>query len=127
MGLRLLGTGGFKAPPKSVITSLALAGFAGESDAGARLVGAGGRRCRGARKATPASFRYFEAVSRRTPVVSSIRRNAQPNRPSAITCCCLSWLKTLLTLTEGIALRPCQCPDDRSILVAGQATFTGRF
>jgi hypothetical protein len=38
---------------------------------------------------------YPLAVSRRTPVVCSIRRSDQPSRPRAITCCCFSSLKTL--------------------------------
>src|SRR5271157_893343 len=84
--------------PKSVDTSLA--GFAG------------GRRPHdpGGRTATPAAFRYVPAVSRRTPVACSMRRSGQPSRPSAITCCRFSSLKTLLTMTEG-TLRHSQCPD----------------
>src|SRR4051794_30373198 len=34
-----------------------------------------------------------------------MRRNGQPSRPNAITCCCLSSLKTFLTSSEGISLR----------------------
>src|SRR5262249_41618684 len=48
----------------------------------------------------PADRRYPAAVSRRIPVCFSMRRKVQPSWPSAITCFCLSSLKTLLTLTE---------------------------
>ena len=47
-----------------------------------------------------AAFKYALAVSRRTPVASSMRRSDQPSRPSARTCCCLGSLKTLL-MGEG--------------------------
>jgi len=53
--------------------------------------------------ATPADRRYPAAVSRRTPVSFSRRRQVQPNWPNAVTCFCFSSLKTLLTLTEPIA------------------------
>src|SRR3954467_6806792 len=33
-----------------------------------------------------------------------MRRNGQPSRPNAITCCCFSSVKTLLTSSEGISL-----------------------
>jgi hypothetical protein len=35
----------------------------------------------------------------------------EPNRPSAITCCRFSSLKTLLTARERIPLLAIQCPD----------------
>jgi len=41
------------------------------------------------------------AVSRRTPVASSIRRRDQPRRPSAITCSCFAFSKTLPIPTEA--------------------------
>src|SRR5664279_95353 len=68
---------------ESVDTPLALAGL-GDSTT-----------CRGARTATPAARRYAPAVSRRTPVASSIFLSDQPSRPSARTCCFFSSLKTL--------------------------------
>ena len=39
------------------------------------------------RMGMPAAFRYSLAVSRRMPVASSMRRNDQPSRPSAMTSC----------------------------------------
>src|SRR5262249_54246913 len=54
------------------------------------------RRQPGGWTAIPAAFRYAPAVSRRTPVSSSIRRSGQPSFPSAMTCCFFSSLKTLL-------------------------------
>ena len=45
----------------------------------------------------PAALRYPLAVSRRTPVVASIRLRLHPRRPSTSTCCCLLSLKTLPT------------------------------
>src|SRR5580704_17723358 len=90
-GLRLGGRSVFSAAG-SVATSMA--GFA--AVAGFRPHPPGGR------SAIPAAFRYPLAVSRRTPVVCSIRRSDQPSRPRAITCCFFSSLKTLLTLTELI-------------------------
>ena len=95
-----------------------LAGF------GAGVAGAGAGR----RTAIPAAFRYALAVSRRTPVASSMRRSDQPSRPSARTCCCLSSLKTLV-IPAG---RP-QPPRRRQRLgratsLAGfQVSITGRF
>jgi hypothetical protein len=41
------------------------------------------------------------AVSRRTPVSCSMRRKGHPRCPNAMTCCRLSWLKTLLMPTKG--------------------------
>ena len=55
----------------------------------------------GARMATPAALRYAPAVSRRMPVSCWMRRSGQPSRPSAMTCCRFSSLKTLLTSMEG--------------------------
>jgi hypothetical protein len=49
----------------------------------------------------PAALRYLPAVSRRTPVSCSMRRNGHPSRPRAITCCLLSSLKTLLIPTKA--------------------------
>lgn len=51
----------------------------------------------GPRIAIPTAFTYPLAVSRRTPVASSIRRSDHPSRPNANTCCFFSSLKTLLT------------------------------
>src|SRR6185312_16088705 len=72
------------APPESVDTPALVAGFGGQS--------------RGLPPAalteTTTARRYPLAVSRRTPVSASIRRSDHPSRPSATTCCLLSWLKT---------------------------------
>ena len=46
------------------------------------------------RRPMPAALIYPPAVSRRTPVSFSMRRSDQPSRPSAITCCRFSSLKT---------------------------------
>ena len=73
---------GFGAP-ESVDTPSAVAGFGGSAT------------CRGARTATPAARRYPPAVSRRTPVASSIFLSDHPSRPRARTCCLFSSLKTL--------------------------------
>src|SRR5439155_844735 len=54
-----------------------------------------------ARTASPTAFRYALAVSRRTPVVSSMRRRDRPSRPSAITCPRFSTLKTLATAASA--------------------------
>jgi hypothetical protein len=40
-----------------------------------------------------------------------MRRSDHPNRPHAMTCCFFSSFKTLLTLTEGIALASSQRPE----------------
>ena len=72
--------------PGSVDTPSVVAGFGGHVPS----------RPPWPRTAIPAAFRYALAVSRRTPVASSIRRSDQPSRPSASTCCLLSSLKTLL-------------------------------
>src|SRR5947199_3282698 len=47
-----------------------------------------------------------------------MRRSDHPNRPSAITCCFLSSLKTLLTLTQG---------NSRVRINVLDQTFVGRF
>jgi hypothetical protein len=90
-GFARLGGPGFreKAAQKSVVTSMA--GFAGA------------RRPHPGRHTTaPAAFRYALAVSRRTPVASSMRRKDHPSFPNAITCCFFSSLKTLLMPREPI-------------------------
>ena len=69
---------------------------------------------------------YAPAVSRRTPVSFSIRRNDQFNRPSAITCCRLSSLKTLLTARKDIPSLALQCPD-LFPLAGFQTSLIGRF
>ena len=81
LGLGLmLGFGGVLEP---VVTGMA--GFAGCC-----------LRLPGGATAIPAAFRYRLAVSRRTPVSCWMRRNDHPNCPSAITCCLVCSLKTLL-------------------------------
>jgi len=93
---------------ESVVTSLAgfeISGSAVTSAASGALAGfAGGLRPQlpGGRTGMPSAFKYPAAVSRRIPVVFSMRRSGQPIRPSAITCCRLSSLKTLLTSSELI-------------------------
>jgi hypothetical protein len=86
---------------ESVDTSGVEAGFEGlESvDTPGVVAGFGGHtlgRPPRSRTGIPAAFRYALAVSRRTVVVSSIRRSDHPSRPSARTCCCLLSPKTLL-------------------------------
>ncbi len=49
------------------------------------------------RTAIPAARRYAPTVPRRICTALSKRRNDHPNRPSAMTCCFFSSLKTLLT------------------------------
>ena len=110
------GSGGFSASG-SVATSMA--GFA-------TPLAAVRPQPPGARRAIPAAFRYRLAVSRRTPVVCSIRRSDQPSRPRAITCCFFSSLKTLLTLTERNP--PSGSMSWLSLLLAGfQVATYGRF
>jgi hypothetical protein len=64
------------------------------------VAGLGVGRCAGRpphpRIATSAVLRWPLTVSRRTPVMLSMRRSDQPSRPNAITCCCLVSSKTLL-------------------------------
>src|ERR1022692_4468954 len=48
-----------------------------------------------------------------------IRRSDHPSRPNAMTCCFFSSFKTLLTLTEGIALA--------SKSMSGTLLIVGRF
>jgi hypothetical protein len=108
-----------------------LAGFAdADADAGSvvdPLAGLGGRLVRGGRTAIPAAFRYELAVSRRTPVASSIRRSDHFSCPSARTCCFLSSLKTF---TLGGGPWPCRRRQRLApaLQLAGfQVSITGRF
>src|SRR5205823_6475656 len=81
----------------AVSVDTSLAGFAGGS-VDTPLAGFGtGRRPQppGDRTAIPAAFKYALAVSRRTPVASSIRRSGHPSRPSTSTSCRFASLKTL--------------------------------
>ena len=75
-----------------------------------------GTRCPqppGDRTPIPAALRYLPAVSRRTPVACSMRRKVHPSRPSAMTCCFFSSLKTLLIPTEATKpLVGVNVPDD---------------
>ena len=100
----------------SVVTSLA--GFAGRRP-----------QLPGGRMGIPAALKYALAVSRRTPVVCSIRRSGHPSRPNATTCSLFSVLKTLLMPTEPVsASRRCQCPGLILCSLAGfQVTTIGRF
>jgi hypothetical protein len=88
-----VGIGDDFCPPEPVVTSLPLAGFAASgpvvtSLAGFETVIGAFRRPQppGEPTGIPAAFKYPAAVSRRTPVASSIRRSAQPSWPSAMTC-----------------------------------------
>src|SRR5712692_8513340 len=88
------------APLESVDTPAVVAGFdAGSVDTPVVVAGFGGQvpgRPPLTRTAMPAAFRYALAVSRRTPVDSSMRRSDQPSRPNATTDCFFSSSKTLL-------------------------------
>ena len=65
---------------------------------------AGGRHPQppGGRTGMPAVRKYPPIVSRRMCTAASIRRSDHPRRPKAMTCCLLSSLKTLLTLTQAM-------------------------
>ena len=85
-------------PPGSVDTPGKMAGFADPASPHTSvqvvcdsLVGGRPRP----RTLKPPALRYALAVSRRTPVASSMRRSDHPSRPSARTCCRFSSLKTL--------------------------------
>src|SRR5262249_21255046 len=58
-----------------------------------------------ARIVIPAALRYALAVSRRTPVATSMRRTGHPSRPRASTCCFLSSPK-MLAMPTGRARSP---------------------
>ena len=76
----------------------------------------------------PATFRYALAVSRRTPVASSMRRSGQPRRPRARTCSRFSLLKTLAIPARELAPVAVVNVPTRSASLAGfQASFNGRF
>ena len=80
------------------------------------------------RTGIPAAFRYALAVSRRTPVASSMRRRDQPSRPSARTCCCVCSLKTLLMSGEGPdGPRRCQRLGALRVVAGFQVSISGRF
>ncbi len=93
------------AQESGVTCSAGLAGFGTPGSMVTWFTGsAGSNRPRGSRKATPASFKYAEIVSRRTSTSRSIRRSDHPSRPKAMICCFFSSLKTLLTVTEDSVL-----------------------
>ena len=75
---------------------VSLAGFAVAESVDVSMAGFGGGcpQRPGDRTAIPAAVRYRLAVSRRTPVVSSMRRSDHPSRPSASTCSRFSVPKT---------------------------------
>jgi hypothetical protein len=56
-----------------------------------------------------------------------MRRSDHPSRPSAITCCFFSSLKTLLTLTEGIFPASESMSWISSLLAGFQVIIVGRF
>ena len=79
------------------------------------------------RTAIPAAFKYRLAVSRRTPVDSSIRRSDQPSRPSARTDCLLSSFETLL-IPSVDHVPTASSTSRRLLVVAGsQVSLSGRF
>lgn len=80
----------------------------------------GGRRRRGSRIAMPAALRYALAVSRRTPVVCSMRRSGHPSRPRARIWCFRSSPK-MLAVPAGNHTAP------RRVNVLGRCYLTGRF
>src|SRR4029453_7246606 len=74
-----------------------------------------------------AACRYALAVSRRTPVASSIRRSDHPSRPSAITCCRFSALKTLAIPAVGCLPSACVNVSAPGVALAGfQVSINGR-
>src|SRR5207253_747464 len=83
---------------KSVVTPAVLAGFGSPESVATCMAGFAGDRRRQPGRLTeiPAAFRQAPAVSRLTPVSSSIRRSVQARYHNAITCCFFSSLKTLL-------------------------------
>jgi hypothetical protein len=109
-----------------------LAGFAVPASSGSvdtSLAGFGIDRrppAPGARTGKPAAFKYALAVSRRTPVASSIRRSGHPSCPNATTCCRFVSLKTL-AIPAGITRSPpAQCLG--ALPLAGfQVSIIGRF
>jgi len=102
----------------SVDTPPVVAGFGGHTS---------GRPPR-TRTATLAALRQALAVSRRTPVASSIRRSDQPSRPSARTCCLFSSPKTLAIPAVDHAPPAFVNVSVRLLLVAGfQVSLNGRF
>jgi hypothetical protein len=113
-------------------TSSLAAGFAGPESGGTPAVvgGFGGHtpgRPPGRRTATPAALRYWLAVSRRTPVDSSIRRSDQPSRPSVTTCCLLSSLKTLAIPAQEHDSHACVNSSGAYLVAAGfQVPLSGR-
>jgi len=73
-------------------------------------------------------LRYALAVSRRTPVVSSMRRSDHPSRPSPITCSRFSVLETFAILATGtrpIAAVNVSIP--ATSLAGFQVSIIGRF
>jgi hypothetical protein len=103
------------AAAESVDTPVALAGFDGWPQRP------------GGRTGTLAACRYALAVSRRTPVASSIRRSDHPRRPSAITCCRFSALKTLAIPAVGCFPTACVNVSAPGASLAGfQVSINGR-
>jgi hypothetical protein len=86
--------------PESVDTPPVVAGFElGSVDTSGVVAAFGGHslgRPPRRRTAIPTARKYALAVSRRTPVRSSMDLSEKPRSPSATTCCLLSSLKTLL-------------------------------
>jgi hypothetical protein len=81
---------------------------------------------RGGRTGTPAACGYALAVSR-TPVASSMRRSDQRSRPSAITCCRFSALKTLAIRAVGEPPIACVNVSAPGAALAGfQVSINGR-
>src|SRR5437763_13469199 len=122
------GRGGHGTGAESVDTSLA--GFAGGGSVDTALAGFGtGRRPHppGDRTAIPAAFKYALAVSRRTPVASSIRRSGHPSRPSTSTSCRFALAQDVgHPGDEPEARRPLNVRAD-PLLAGFQLSIIGRF
>src|SRR6516162_6964764 len=122
------GSGPLNSAPKSVITSLA--GFAGVGSVITSFLAGFGRlrpHPPGCPTGIPAALRYAPMVSRRMCTARSICRSDHPRRPKAITCCLFSSFKTLLTSTEGIALRVGLNVPSAWLLAGFQVIMYGRF
>lgn len=81
----------------------------------------------GGRTGMPADRKYPPIVSRRMCTAASMRRSDHPNRPKAMTCSLLSWLKTLLTLTQATPDVWINVLNQFLLLAAFQPIIFGRF
>jgi hypothetical protein len=115
-------------PPPWPVAGFAAAAAAESVDTPGALAGFDGWPQRpGDRTGTLAACRYALAVSRRTAVASSIRRSDHPSRPSAITCCRFSALKTLAIPAVGCLPSACVNVSAPGAALAGfQVSINGR-